>query len=60
MSGAPRKYSSNTSDSQQPTIDWFRDQHVALAQRQIATEHGRTSVVVDEAESPLGLAGAAA
>src|SRR5437016_5171004 len=38
---------------QQPLIDSFRAQHLALAQRQIITELGRTSVVVDEIESPL-------
>jgi hypothetical protein len=39
--------------SQQPSIDPFRGQHLALAQRQIATEHGRMSVTIDDAESPL-------
>ena len=37
----------------QPLIDSFRAQHLALAQRQIITELGRTSVIVDETESPL-------
>ena len=36
-----------------PLVDTFRGQHLALAQCQIATESGRTSVTVDEAESPL-------
>jgi Domain of unknown function (DUF6456) len=34
-------------------VDRFRAQHLALAQRQIATEFGGASVTVDEAESPL-------
>lgn len=34
-------------------IDPFRAQHLALSQRQIATELGSASVTVDEAESPL-------
>jgi hypothetical protein len=38
---------------QQPTIDEFRGQHLAVTQRQIATEHGRASVTIDDAESPL-------
>jgi hypothetical protein len=42
-----------TAQSQQPSIDPFRGQHLALAQRQIAAEQGRTSVTVDDAESPL-------
>ncbi len=36
-----------------PVVDRFRDQHLSLAQRQIETEFGRSSVTVDEAESPL-------
>src|SRR5882757_2233949 len=36
-----------------PEIDSFRGQHLALAQRRIATELGRADVIVDEAESPL-------
>jgi hypothetical protein len=40
-------------DAQRPTIDRYRGQHLALAQRQIVTELGRVSVTVDEAESPL-------
>jgi hypothetical protein len=36
-----------------PIVDDFRAQHLALAQRQIVTELGRTSVTVDETESPL-------
>ena len=42
-----------TPESQQPSIDAFRAQHLALAQRQIATELGHASVTVDDAESPL-------
>ena len=37
----------------QPAIDSFLGQHLELAQRQIATEFGRASVTVDDAESPL-------
>ena len=37
----------------QPDIDAFRGQHLALAQRQIATELGRANVTVDEAKVPL-------
>jgi len=40
-------------DSLRPSIDRFRGRHLALAQRQIATEHGDASVTVDESESPL-------
>jgi hypothetical protein len=37
----------------QPAIDSFRRQHLALAQRQIATDDGRVSVTIDDSESPL-------
>ena len=37
----------------QPIVDGFRAQHLALAQRQIVTDFGRTSVIVNETESPL-------
>jgi hypothetical protein len=37
----------------EPIVDSFRAQHLALAQRQIVTQHGRIDVVVDEIESPL-------
>jgi hypothetical protein len=40
-------------ETQQPTIDEFRGQHLAVAQRQIATERGHASVTMDDAESPL-------
>ncbi|HVZ55000.1 MAG TPA: DUF6456 domain-containing protein [Pseudolabrys sp.] len=36
-----------------PSIDGFRGRHLALARESIATDLGRVSVVVDEAESPL-------
>ncbi len=39
--------------AQEPQIGVFRSQHVALARRDIKTEHGSASVVVDESESPL-------
>ncbi len=34
-------------------VDAFRAQHLALARREIDTEHGRRTVTVDEGESPL-------
>ncbi|MGA9082894.1 MAG: DUF6456 domain-containing protein, partial [Pseudolabrys sp.] len=37
----------------QPIVGSFRAQHLALASRQIITELGRASVIVNEAESPL-------
>jgi hypothetical protein len=40
-------------EAPKPEIDAFRGRHLALAQRQIAAEHGRGTVTVDEAESPL-------
>jgi len=48
-----RKAARRQPQTHQPIIDGFRAQHLALAQRQIVTELGRTSVIVDEAESPL-------
>jgi len=53
MSGKTRKSASRIPEPPQPAIDAFRGQHLALAQRQIATELGRANVIVDEAESPL-------
>jgi hypothetical protein len=53
MSGKTRKSASRVPEPPQPEIDAFRGQHLALAQRQIATELGRANVIVDEAESPL-------
>ena len=41
------------SEPPQPAVDEFRGQHLALTQRQIATEQGRASVTIDDAESPL-------
>jgi hypothetical protein len=40
-------------DPQRPEIDNFRAQHLALAEREIATADGRAKVTVDEHESPL-------
>ena len=37
-----------------PIVGAFRAQHLVLSQRQIVTDLGRVSVVVDEIESPLG------
>lgn len=48
-----KKPAARLPDTAQPEIDSFRGQHLALAQRQIATEFGRSNVTVDEAESPL-------
>jgi hypothetical protein len=39
--------------SQAPDIGRFRAQHLALDSRHVATETGKTSVMVDEHESPL-------
>ena len=36
-----------------PAIDCYRGQHLELAERQIATDLGRATVTVDDAESPL-------
>jgi hypothetical protein len=36
-----------------PSVDPFRARHLALARRQVATEHGAAAVTVDEQESPL-------
>jgi hypothetical protein len=47
-------------ERQRPTIDGYRAQHLALAERQIATEHGCAQVTVDESESPLAWLGAGA
>ena len=48
-----RKAARRQPQAPQPIVDGFRAQHLALAQRQIVTELGRTSVIVDETESPL-------
>ncbi|HEY4140475.1 MAG TPA: DUF6456 domain-containing protein [Pseudolabrys sp.] len=40
-------------EPQRPSVDVFRGQHLALARRQIVTEHGFADVTVDDAESPL-------
>jgi hypothetical protein len=53
MSGKIRKAAARPPETQQPAIDEFRGQHLAVAQRQIATEHGHASVTMDDAESPL-------
>jgi uncharacterized protein DUF6456 len=52
-SGKTRKPAGRAPEHQQPAIDAFRSQHLALAQHQIATEFGRASVTIDESESPL-------
>lgn len=53
MNGKIRKSAVRAPDPSQPAIDAFRSQHLALAQRQIATDSGRANVTVDEGESPL-------
>jgi hypothetical protein len=53
MSDKARKSAGRAPEPPQPEIDPFRGQHLALAQRQIATQLGRTNVTVDESESPL-------
>jgi hypothetical protein len=40
-------------ETQQPDIDPFRAQHLALASCDIESAAGRASVVIDESESPL-------
>jgi len=40
-------------DPQSAEINGFRARHLALARRQVDTGHGRHSVTVNEAESPL-------
>ncbi len=49
----PRRSKRQPQTPQQPAIDSFRAQHLALGQRELVTELGRTSVVHNEAESPL-------
>lgn len=53
MSAKTHKHPLRTPEPPQPAIDPQRAQHLALAQQQVATERGRASVMVDEAESPL-------
>jgi hypothetical protein len=48
-----RKAARRQPHAPQPIVDGFRAQHLALVQRQIVTELGRTSVIVHETESPL-------
>jgi Domain of unknown function (DUF6456) len=52
MSAKPRR-AAKLPESPKPAIDSFRRQHMMLGERQFDTEHGRTNVTVDEAESPL-------
>src|SRR6478672_11330208 len=53
LRGKRRKSVRPPPQSLQPIVDDFRAQHLALAQRQIITDLGRTRVIVDETESPL-------
>src|SRR5262245_60015572 len=53
FSRSKRRKSARRPQPQQPAIDSFRAQHLALAKREIATDLGRASVTVDETESPL-------
>lgn len=53
MSGKPRSSALRMPTPPQPSIDPFRGQHLALAERQVTTEFGRANVLIDEAESPL-------
>jgi hypothetical protein len=53
LRGKRRKSVRPPPQSLQPIVDNFRAQHLALAQRQIITDFGRTKVIVDETESPL-------
>jgi hypothetical protein len=52
MSGKSRKVV-RLPEPPRAQVDGFRGRHLALAQRQIAAEHGRATVTVNEAESPL-------
>jgi hypothetical protein len=47
------KSASRAGEPPAPDIDRYRGQHLDLAERQIATECGRTNVTIDESESPL-------
>lgn len=49
-----RKLANTAPQFAQPIVDDFRAQHLALAQRQIDTDLGRSTVIFDEKESPLG------
>jgi Domain of unknown function (DUF6456) len=49
----PRKSAPVVPTQPQPAIDRFLGQHLDLARRQITTEFGRTTVTVDDSESPL-------
>jgi Domain of unknown function (DUF6456) len=51
--GKRRKKWAAIHNPQEPVVDHFRAQHLVLVQRQVVTEDGRTSVVVDETEGPL-------
>ena len=53
MSGTTGKSASRAGEPPTPAIDCYRGQHLDLAERQIATELGRTNVTVDESESLL-------
>jgi hypothetical protein len=53
MTKANRKLAARSGEPQRPFVDAFRSQHLSLAQRQIATEHGHVHVTIDDAESPL-------
>ena len=50
---APARKAARSPEPPAPDIGRFRAQHLSLAQRQIAAEHGRATVVVDDGESPL-------
>lgn len=49
----PRTRRSPAADKSTPDVGRFRAQHLALAERVIATEHGAQTVTMDDAESPL-------
>jgi hypothetical protein len=53
MNSHAGKPAGRAGEAARPAIDSFRGQHLDLAERQIATEFGRASVTVDDAESPL-------
>jgi hypothetical protein len=53
MNARSQKSSMSAAELQQPVVGSFRSRHLALAQRQVTTERGNATVMLDESESPL-------
>jgi hypothetical protein len=53
MSVRSQKSLTSAPELQQSAVGPFRSRHLALAQRQVATERGNATVMLDESESPL-------